>query len=130
MQSEAEPYSEQVRTLFDATAHAGNLEDGVAIVLEEQGVRIALSARVGPRPAGTVIEALRFKAWGCPHLIAAAEAFCDRYEGKPVAELGGFTGRELMQSLPVPVAKTGRILVLVDAVRSLGTAVSAANTGM
>lgn len=128
MQSEEEPYSEQVRQLFDSTLHAGDLDDGIAIALETQEVRIALSVRVNPRIAGAAIEALRFKAWGCPHLIAAAEAFCERYEGRPVAELGYFTGHELMQSLAVPVAKTGRILVLVDAVRSLGAAISKANT--
>jgi NifU-like protein involved in Fe-S cluster formation len=128
MQSEAEPYSALVRQLFDNTLHAGSLEDGVAIALEEQDVRIALSLRVDPRPAGPVIAVLRFKAWGCPHLIAAAEAFCDGYEGRPVADLGYFTGHELMQSLAVPVAKTGRILVLVDAVRSLGAAISTAKT--
>ncbi|MBT8100469.1 MAG: hypothetical protein KJO82_11995, partial [Gammaproteobacteria bacterium] len=67
------------------------------------------------------IEALRFMAWGCPHLIAACEAFCSAYEGRGVADLGGFSGAGLMQSLAVPVEKTGRILVLEDAVRSLGT---------
>ncbi len=82
----------------------------------DQGVRIELFAAA----ADGTIEQLRFKAWGCPHLIAAAEALCAAYEGRRPDELGAFAAQELMQSLPVPVEKTGRILVLEDAARSLG----------
>jgi len=63
---------------------------------------------------------LRFRARGCPHLIAACEAFCAAFEGREVDALLEFTAGDLMQRLPVPVEKTGRILVLEDAVRALG----------
>jgi NifU-like protein involved in Fe-S cluster formation len=118
-----DPYSPRVRSLFAAPAHAGTLPGMPAVLVDDQGVRIALAARCRQGR----IEALRFLAWGCPHVIAAAEAFCASYEGRPVRELDAFAAAELMQSLPVPAEKTGRILVIEDAVRSLGNALRPAS---
>jgi len=114
----SDPYSSRVRELFRAPAHAGEFDGPFRVEVEDQGVRISLSAEIS---AGE-LQTLRFKAWGCPHVIAAAEAFCASYEGRPIAGLLEFSASDLMQSLPVPVEKTGRILVIEDAVRSLGSA--------
>lgn len=111
-----DPYGPRVRRLFAAPVHAGRLEDGESVDVDEQDVRLRLSAAA----AAGRIEAMRFEARGCPHVIAAAEAACARLEGRPVSGLLEFSGRNLMENLPVPVEKTGRILVLEDAVRSLG----------
>ena len=86
------------------------------MLVEDQDVRLQLSAAI----ADGRIATLRFKAWGCPHSIAAAEAACAALEGGPVEALLEFSARDLMEYLSVPVEKTGRILVLEDAVRSLG----------
>ena len=113
----SDPYSERVRELFEAPQHAGDLENPAARVqINEQGVRLALAAAMD----GDIIVSLRFRAWGCPHLLAAAEAFCRTYEGRPAPALAAFRAAEIMQTLPVPREKLGRILVLEDAVRSLG----------
>ena len=112
----ADPYSERVRQLFLEPGHAGCIEGAVSTRADDQGVRLCLCATA----KGGRIEKLRFRAWGCPHTIAAAEAFCTGYEGSPVSALLEFRASGLMQSLPVPVVKTGRILVLEDAVHSLG----------
>lgn len=114
-----DPYSPEVRALFADPAHAGAIDDACCVELDDQGLRIALYATVED---GT-ITALGFLAWGCPHLIAAAEAFCRDYEGRDPGQLLEFSSSGLMQSLSVPVEKTGRILVLEDAVRSLGNVV-------
>ena len=114
-----DPYSTRVRELFVATPHAGVIDDGVSVQVDDQGVRVELSAQVDRDR----VIALKFRAWGCPHLIAAAEAFCTGFERQQVAHLKSFTATGLMQTLAVPVEKTGRILVLEDAVRSLGAAV-------
>ncbi len=112
-----DPYSERVRELFTASDHAGDLENPSARVqINDQGVRLALAAAMD----GDIIVALRFRAWGCPHVLAAAEAFCRAYEGRPASALQSFGAAEIMQTLPVPREKLGRILVLEDAVRSLG----------
>ena len=120
-----EPYSDRVRQLFARPDHAGDLEKSHARVqIEDQGVRVALAVECD----GEDIMRLGFLAWGCPHLLAAAEAFCREYEGRPVRALQTFSAAEIMQTLPVPREKLGRILVLEDAVRSLGQRVRAGST--
>ena len=112
-----DPYSARVRELFAGPDHAGDLEKAdLRVQIEEQGVRIGLAADID----GDIVSGLRFRAWGCPHLIAAAEAFCREFEGRAVSALQAFSAAEIMQTLPVPREKLGRILVLEDAVRSLG----------
>jgi len=113
----ADPYGLQVRALFADPKHAGCLHDAVTVRLADSEVRLRLWATA----AAGRIDALRFRAWGCPHLIAACEAFCAACEGRDTADLLEFRASDLMQTLSVPVEKTGRILVLEDAVRALGT---------
>ena len=115
----SDPYSAHVRQLFGAPAHAGRLTSPLSAAIEAQGVRIRLSAEVD----NNEVRAMRFEAWGCPHVIAAAEEVCASFEGKPVSGLLGISAADLMQSLSVPVEKTGRILVVEDAVRLLGSVV-------
>ena len=112
----ADPYSPLVRRYFTGAAHAGDLNDAETVDIDEQGVQIRLAAT----SADGNIQALAFRAWGCPHVIAACEGFCTEFEGKPLESLLGFRAADIMQKLSVPVEKTGRILVLEDAVRSLG----------
>ena len=114
-----DPYSPAVRAYFSETAHAGDLDDAVTAELAEQGIRLRLAAI---HDKGE-IKALRFRAWGCPHVIAACESFCCDYEGQPVTALAGFRATDIMSKLSVPVEKTGRILVIEDAVRSLGRSI-------
>jgi len=115
----SDPYGDRVRELFADLAHSGDLADAPHVCVDDQGVRIALAASL----EDGVLEALRFRAWGCPHVLAAAESFCRDYEGRPCSDLLEFRSAELMQTLPVPTEKLGRILVLEDAVRSLGQSV-------
>ena len=112
----ADPYSAKVRDLFAAPAHAGEIAGGESVYVADQDVRLRLTATA----VDGTIEALRFRVWGCPHVIAAAEAICAALEGRPVTDLENYTAADVMQNLAVPVEKTGRILVIEDAVRSLG----------
>lgn len=115
----SEPYSAAVRALFDAPAHAGRVPGGVSHYVEDQGVRIRLSALVRDGH----IETLRHQVWGCPHLIAVAEAGCRELEGRAAASLLKFGVGGLISKLRVPAEKTGRMLVFEDAVHSLGAAI-------
>lgn len=117
----ADPYSALVREYFAGPEYCGDLEAASVVGVEDQGVRLRLSARCRDGR----IEALRFRAWGCPHVIAACEALCRHYEGRSAEELGQFGVAEIMSTLSVPVEKTGRILVLQDAARALGQSISA-----
>ena len=120
-----DPYNSTVREYFAAALHCGDVPDGAVGYFEDQGTRIRLSAEV----LDGTITCLRFRAWGCPHVIAAAEAVCRRFEGRRVAELEDFASGQIMHDLAVPVEKTGRILVLEDTVRSLGQAIKDRITG-
>jgi NifU-like protein involved in Fe-S cluster formation len=113
------PYNSAVRDCFESPDHAGEAAGDIVAFFEDQGMRIRLSANVSK----STITELRFLAWGCPHVIAAAETFCRQYEGRPVAELELFETDQIMQDLAVPVEKTGRILVFEDTVRSLRAAI-------
>ena len=114
-----DPYSDRVRELFADLAHAGDLADAAHARVDDQGVRISLAASCDDG----VLGALRFQAWGCPHLLAATESFCRDYEGRPCSDLLDFRAAEVMATLPVPTEKLGRILVLEDTVHSLGQSV-------
>lgn len=117
----ADPYSPLVRKLFAAPAHvaaaAGEPQDGETVFIAGQGVSVRLNAKVNDSD----LVNLSFRARGCPHFLAACEWLCRRYSGKAASELDVFMPAEIMQTLAIPAAKSARILVLEDAVRSLRT---------
>ncbi len=115
----SDPYNAMVRDYFADPQHAGDLEGATIGYFSDRGMHIRLAATVSSER----ITSMRFRAWGCPHVIAAAEATCRLYEGRPVAALEEFASAHIMQDLAVPIEKTGRILVLEDTVRSLGQAI-------
>ena len=123
-----DPYSPLVRKLFAAPAHiaaaAGAPEAGATAFIEGQGVSVRLNAS---GQDGDVVD-LSFRARGCPHFLAACEWLCQRYSGKPASELDVFKPAEIMQTLAIPAAKSARILVLEDAVRSLRACPEGAST--
>lgn len=114
-------YSERVRHYFDKPRHAGDLsaEEGRRVSAQASeggaGARIRLTAVA----ENDHLAALRFRVFGCPYLIAAAEAVCERFEGTPVQSLAEFSVEELIVTLEVPIEKTGRILLLEEALQSL-----------
>jgi NifU-like protein involved in Fe-S cluster formation len=122
----ADPYSPLVRQLFSSTAHAGTIAGAASAAKNEQGVRLELSGSA----IDGVVEQLRFLAYGCPHVIAVAEALSAELEGKAVSSLEDFCASEIMQRLAVPTEKSARILVIEDTVRLLGAALreSSSNT--
>ena len=125
-----DPYSVTVRGYFENPVHAGDLPSRYTDTYASEASDGASGARIGLALAlqGGNIAAMRFRAWGCPHLVAAAEAVCERFEGKEVESLARFEPQELMDILSVPVEKTGRILVLEDALQRLHSAVTGKTT--
>ena len=113
-------YSERVRELFADTAHGGWPDEWVPEASAHAaegggGAEIELTA-ITEKGA---LDALRYRVFGCPHLIAACEYACERIEGRPVEALADLNAAELVATLDVPVEKTGRMLLLEDALRSL-----------
>jgi NifU-like protein involved in Fe-S cluster formation len=115
------PYNSLVRALFGNPRHARDdraakgCQHEARVSESGAGVQILLRAVAD----NGVLASLRFRVFGCPHLIAAAEASCERFEGGPVNALSDFDVPHLMETLGIPIEKTGRILLLEDAVRSL-----------
>jgi nitrogen fixation NifU-like protein len=116
-----EPYNDEVRARFAKPIHAGDVEAGYDSVLgadtkqAADGARVRLSAGID---AGRV-AALRFRAWGCPHLIAAADALCEEAGGMMLEELAGWEAGALAERLAVPRSKAGLMFLLEDALRSI-----------
>jgi NifU-like protein involved in Fe-S cluster formation len=121
----AEPYNDAVRRLFENPRHAGDADARYPAVVSadvsesDAGFRVLLAAEMD----GNEIRRLRFRVFGCPHLIAAAEELCSRLEGKAPTALQDVPVTQLMELLEVPVEKTGRMLLLEDAAHALARAV-------
>lgn len=114
-------YNEEVRQRFAGPAHAGELPPGGFRTATAEAAESAAGCRVrlsAAEDAGRLV-AVRFRAFGCPHLVAAAEAFCAELEGQPVPALREPRVQALMERLAVPVGKTGRLLLLEDAAEAL-----------
>lgn len=68
------------------------------------------------------IEALRFVASACPHTLAAADFLCEYFTGKAVDELNRPALSKMLSGFAIPAEKTGRILMLEDALQNLYSA--------
>ena len=112
-------YSSEVARHFAAPRHAGPLAPGPGTLVcgeggsVEQGAWVVFQARID---AGRVV-ALAWQAWGCPHVIAACSLAADTLTGCTPAELGTFEALRLRALLNVPTLKTGRLLIIQDALR-------------
>jgi NifU-like protein involved in Fe-S cluster formation len=111
-------YGPEVQARVRSLAGAGRLPDGAGIVRaaagdEEQGARVELDFDVA---AGRIRE-VRYRAFGCPHFVAAASWLTDRLRGAGREDLEAWDWREAADALAVPPAKFGRLLTLQDAVR-------------
>ena len=114
-------YNRALRRYFADPQHAGDLQGDFELTLvaevseSDNGAHIVISAGI----RGGIIAAMAYRVWGCPHLIAALEHVCTTFEGQPVAGLENFDSADITQELSVPVEKTGRILLLEDALATL-----------
>ncbi|MFO1393576.1 MAG: iron-sulfur cluster assembly scaffold protein [Steroidobacteraceae bacterium] len=79
----------------------------------ERGARVELKFQVAE---GRILRG-QFRAFGCPHLIAAASWVTDRLCSKGRDALAAWDWREAADALEVPPAKFGRLLTVQDAVR-------------
>lgn len=113
-------YSELVLRRFREPRYAGETavaSGEVAAYVEEggSGARIRLTATADT----ATLRALRFRVFGCPHLIAAVDLVCERLEGRPVKEMIEFDCGTLREELDAPLEKSGRFLLLQDALDAL-----------
>lgn len=112
-------YSDLVIEHFHHPRNAGELAPGPGVHRGHAGNRgagaeVALSMRI----AGGAVADVRFRAFGCPHLLAAASLATERLQGMPVVQLARWSAADVGRELGVPVEKRGRLLILEDAVRA------------
>ncbi len=74
---------------------------------------------------GSTIGTVRFEAYGCPHVVAAADWHAERLEGLPSSALAEPDTRGARQALGVPTEKLGKLLVIENALVACATALAA-----
>lgn len=112
-------YSDMVRDRFDRPHNAGRLFGTVVTGRagdEALGTRVELDFRI----RDGVVERGRFRAYGCPHAIAAASWVAEAAEGRTLADTGWLDPLRLAELLEVPQHKLGVLLVVEDALRDAG----------
>jgi NifU-like protein involved in Fe-S cluster formation len=77
----------------------------------ERGAWVRYEARI---EAGRVADCA-FRAWGCPHTLAAAALVASRMQGEGIAAPAAFDAQRLAAELDAPPEKLGRLLVVEDA---------------
>jgi NifU-like protein involved in Fe-S cluster formation len=114
-------YSDAVLALFRELPCAGDLAPGEGTIVSgeavaiERGAWVRFEARIGTGR----IHACRFRAFGCPHTLAAA-AFVARALCAPASpDAVNLDSARLARELDVPTEKMGRLLVVEDALRAL-----------
>jgi NifU-like protein involved in Fe-S cluster formation len=120
--SPGEPrYSEAVRALFKALAGAGDLaaDGGQAVSGEAAALDRGAWVRFAARIEGGRFADCRFRAFGCPHTLAAASLVAGRLRGAPLAAASAIDAAGIARELDVPAEKMGRLLVVEDALRAL-----------
>lgn len=111
-------YGSEVRRRMADLPGLGQFDAGAAVVTaragdREQGAEVELQFRVEDGRAAEV----RFRAFGCPHFLAAASWLTERLRSAGPSDLEAWDWRSAAAALEVPPAKYGRLLVLQDAVR-------------
>lgn len=121
MSAPAARYSAAVRALFSALEGAGDLtpEAGAAVSGEaialDRGAWVRFAARID---SGRIADC-RFRAFGCPHTLAAASLVAGRLRGAPTGAAPPLDAAGLARALDAPAEKMGRLLVVEDALRAL-----------
>jgi NifU-like protein involved in Fe-S cluster formation len=114
-------YSPLVRELFDRLPHAGDLAPGPGVVAAGEAMALDRGAwvRFEARIEGGHIADCAFRAWGCPHTLAAAALVAGRMSGQPVGTRADLSARRLAAELAAPPEKLGRLLVVEDALAGM-----------
>jgi len=87
------------------------------------GTRISLSADLD---AGK-LKNVGFRVFGCPHIIALAHRVTGLLEGAPAESLRDLPLEDLAREFNFPVEKTGKLLIMKDA---LAAALAACEAGV
>lgn len=110
-------YSALVQDLFGRLPRSGSLGPGSGQVVHGESVALDRGAwvRFEARVEDGCVTDCVFRAWGCPHTLAAAALVAARTPGRQVDADPVLDAQRLAAELEAPPAKLGRLLVVEDA---------------
>ena len=114
-------YSELTWQHFVGASHAGALL-GTAVGRGAAGnpalgTWVQFDVRLGVRDGVSCVEAVRFRAFGCPHVIAAADWVAQTATARQARAVMPETVASLRERFAAPVDKLGKFLIVEDAWR-------------
>lgn len=80
-----------------------------------QGTWVQFDVRIASQHERSIIQAVRFLAYACPHVIAVADWVAQEAVGRPAEPALPESVHALRQRFVVPVEKLGRLLIVEDA---------------
>jgi NifU-like protein involved in Fe-S cluster formation len=108
-------YSELTRRYFDTAAGAGVLT-GSDVYRGAAGSRaVGAWVQFDVRADSGIIQAARFLAFGCPHVIAVSAWVAEHGVGAELRPAPLESVQDLSERFAVPVEKRGRLLIIEDA---------------
>ncbi len=117
MSAAAAAYPAAVWQRFRAPGHAAAPPAGVAIGRGGER-KLGGDLELWVEVADGKVRRAGFRAFGCPYLIASADATCEAIAGKPAAGLVEFDAGALIQGLQVPPERFPIKIWIEDAVRA------------
>ena len=114
-------YSERVLALFRSLPRAGGVKPGEGTVVVGEAIALDRAAwvRFEARVQNGRVADSAFRAFGCPHTLAAAALVTEALPERPLADALSLDAGRLARELGVPAEKMGRLLVVEDALRAL-----------
>ena len=80
-----------------------------------QGTWVQFDVQIGSPNQESTVEAARFLAYGCPHVIAVADWVAQKAVGGPAEPVLPESVHALRERFEVPIEKLGRLLIVEDA---------------
>ena len=112
-------YNELTRRYFESASCAGVLAgSGIfrgAAGSRAQGTWVQFDVQVNSKTRRGTIEAVRFLAFACPHVIAVAAWLAEQAVGQEMRGQLPESVQSLSERFGVPVEKLGRLLLVEDA---------------
>lgn len=114
-------YNELTRQYFAAARCAGSaagpgwFRGAAGSRAQGTWVQFDIEAPAAPAPEARTIRAVRFLAFGCPHVIAVAEWLARHAVGRAARPGLPDDIQSLRERFGVPVEKLGRLLIVEDA---------------
>jgi hypothetical protein len=80
-----------------------------------QGIWVQFDVQIRLRHQESIVEAVRFLAYACPHVIAVADWVAQKAVRGPSEPVLPESVRGLRERFEVPIEKLGRLLIVEDA---------------